>query len=188
MSRFVQYTIANAPEAAKPLLQQIDKQLGFVPNLFATFAESAAVLEGILALDASISKGTLTKVEQQIVKVAVSTENACTYCVAAHSTIAGMLKARPDVVTAVRNGAPVPDPKLDALVAFTRTVIRNKGFSPEAAVSALLAAGYTKAQAIEVVGLVGLKTLENYVHALTKAPLDAAFEAQRWDPQQLKVA
>lgn len=188
MARFAQYTTTNAPEASRPLLQGVDKALGFVPNLFATFAESPAVLEGILALDASLDKGSLSKIERQLVKVAVSTENGCTYCVAAHSTLAGMLKARPEVVAAVRTGATVPDAKIDALITFTRAVVREKGFVPEKSLAEFLAAGYTKAQVLEVVGQVGLKTLHNYVHALTQAPLDAAFEAQRWNAQQRKVA
>lgn len=188
MSRFAQYTIATAPAASRPLLQAVDKALGFVPNLFATFAESPAVLEGILALDASLDKGSLSKVERQLIKIAVSTENGCTYCVAAHSTLAGMLKARSEVVEAVRTGAAVPDARIDALITFARAVVREKGFVPETTVAEFLAAGYTKAQVLEVVGQVGLKTLHNYVHALTKAPLDTAFEAQRWDAQQLNVA
>ncbi len=188
MSRFAQYTIANAPEGSQPLLQQVERNLGFVPNLYATFAESPALLEGVVALDASLDKGSLTKIERQLVKIAVSTENGCSYCVAAHSTIAGMLKARPDVVTAVRTGASVADQKLDALIRFTRAVVQAKGFLPEDEIADLLAAGYTKAQLLEVVGLIGLKTLDNYMHALTKAPLDAAFQPQQWDANQLKVA
>src|SRR5207245_491618 len=106
MSRFAQYTIANAPESTKPLLARVHKALGFVPNLFATFAESPAMLEGYLALSGSLDKGALSPTERQLVEIAVSTENHCTYCVAAHSTIAGMLKARPEVVAAVRTSAP----------------------------------------------------------------------------------
>jgi uncharacterized peroxidase-related enzyme len=170
------------------LLQGVARNLGFVPNLFATFAESPAVLEGIIALDASLDKGSLSKIERQLVKVAVSTENGCTYCVAAHSTLAAMLKGRPDVIAAVRSGAPVPDAKLDALITFTRAVVREKGFVSDKGFAEFLAAGYSKAQVLEVVGQVGLKTLHNYMHALTNAPLDAAFEAQRWNTQQLKVA
>jgi len=188
MPRFAQYTIANAPERSKPLLEQVQKTLGFIPNLYATFAESPAVLEGYLALSASLDKGALSAVERQLVEIAVSTENRCTYCVAAHSTIAGMLKARPEVVTAVRTGAPVGDTKIDALVTFARAVVRGKGFVPEPATAAFLAAGYTKAQLLEVVGHVGLKTLANYVHALTGAPLDEAFRPHQWDVRQLKVA
>src|SRR6266567_5050190 len=188
MARFTQYTIADAPEASRPLLQQVDKALGFIPNLYATFAESPALLEGALALDAGLDKGALSGVERQLVKIAVSAENACTYCVAAHSTIAGMLKARPDVVVGVRSGAPVGDARIDALVTFTRAVVRDKGFVPETAIAAFLAAGYTKAQLLEVVGHVAAKTLANYIHAITNAPLDAAFQPQRWDAKQLKVA
>ncbi len=188
MSRFVQYTIADAPERSKPLLEQVQKTLGFIPNLYATFAESPAVLEGYLALSANLDKGALSGVERQLAEIAVSTENQCTYCVAAHSTIAWMFKARPEIVTAVRTGAPVPDAKIDALVTFTRAVVRNKGVAPEMAVAAFLAAGYSKAQLLEVVGHVGLKTLANYVHALTNAPLDDAFQPQQWDVRQIKVA
>ena len=188
MARFTQYTIADAPEASRPLLQQVDKALGFIPNLYATFAESPALLQGALGLDAGLDKGALSGVERQLVKIAVSTENGCTYCVAAHSTIAGMLKARPEIVNAVRTGVPVSDAKIDALVRFTRAVVRNKGFVQQGDTAAFLAAGYTKAQVLEVVGHVAAKTLANYIHAITNAPLDAAFQPQRWDAKQLKVA
>ena len=62
------------------------------------------------------------------------------------------------------------------------------GFVPETAVAAFLAAGYSKAQLLEVVGHVGLKTLANYTHALTGAPLDEAFQPQQWDAPELEVA
>jgi len=166
----------------------VQKSVGFIPNLYATFAESPAVLDGYLALDASLSKGALSPIERQLVEIAVSTENDCAYCVAAHSTIAGKLKARPEIVAAVRSGAPVADLKIDALVSFTRAVLRNKGFVPAATVAAFLAAGYTKAQLLEVVGHVGLKTIANYVNSLADTPLDAAFQPQEWDAKERKVA
>jgi len=187
MPHFVQYTIANAPGRSRPLLQQVDQALGFIPNLYATFAESPALLEGALGLDAGLDQGLLSPVERQLVKIAVSTENGCSYCVAAHSTIAGILRARPEVVAAVRTGAPVPDQKIDGLIAFTRAVVRHKGFVPEE-VAAFVGVGYSKAHVLEVVGHVAAKTLANYIHALTAAPLDAAFQPQQWDPQQLGAA
>src|SRR5947199_8306732 len=106
MSRFAQYTIANAPESSRPLLARVHKALGFVPNLYATFAESPAVLEGYVALSASLDKGALSPTERQLVEIAVSTENRRTYCVAAHPTPAGMPEPRPETVTTVRPGAP----------------------------------------------------------------------------------
>ena len=150
-------------------------------------AESPAVLGGALALDAALDKGALSAVERQLVKIAVSTENGCAYCVAAHSTLASMLKARPDVVAAVRTGAPVDDAKTQALIDFTRAVVQEKGFVREEEVAAFLAAGYTRPHPLQVVGHVAAKTLQNYSHALTKAPLDEQFQPQRWDVEQLPV-
>src|SRR5207245_9191810 len=128
------------------------------------------------SLSGSLDKGALSPTERQLVEIAVSTENHCTYCVAAHSTIARMLKARPEVVAAVRTGAPVGDAKIDVLVKIGRAHVRNKGFVPETAVAAFLAAGYSKAQLLEVVGHVGLKVLANYTHALTGTPPGEAFQ------------
>jgi hypothetical protein len=39
-----------------------------------------------------------------------------------------------------------------------------------------------------VVGHVGLKTIANYLNALADTPLDAAFEPQRWEEQERRVA
>src|SRR3989442_2055605 len=127
MSRFAQYTITNAPELSKPLLARVHKALGFVPNLYATFAESPAVLEGYLALSGSLDKGALSATERQLVEIAVSTENGCTYCVAAHSTIAGMLNARPEIVTPVRTGAALRAPHIDDHVTFARADCLHDG-------------------------------------------------------------
>lgn len=47
---FTPVTIATAPEASKPLLENIQKSLGFIPNLMAIFANNPIVLQGYLAL------------------------------------------------------------------------------------------------------------------------------------------
>src|SRR5438046_8783212 len=99
-----------------------------------------------------------------------------------------MLKARPEVVAAVRTGAPLGDAKIDALVTFTRAVVRNKGFVPETAVAAFLAAGYSKAQLLEVVGHVGLTVLANYTQALTGAPIGEEFLPPTREVHEIAVA
>src|SRR5204863_101986 len=158
----------------------------------ATFAESPALLQGALGLDAGLDKGALSGVERQLVKIAVSTENGCTYCVAAHSTIAGMLKARPEIVNAVRTGVPVSDAKIDALVRFTRAVVRNKGFVQDGETAAFLAAGYTKAQVVEVVavGVGASLVLANGLERFDVLPLlvatDGAIRALGADGRRLR--
>ena len=74
---FQPLTIATAPEASKPVLENIQKAFGFIPNLMATFANSPTVLQGYLAMDGVFEKGTFTPVERQVILLAASEENSC---------------------------------------------------------------------------------------------------------------
>jgi uncharacterized peroxidase-related enzyme len=180
MSVLSPLTIDNAPAASRPGLEAVRRQLGFIPNLFATFAESPTLLSGYLALDGAFSKGSLSAVERQIVLIAVSAENDCEYCVAAHSTVAGMLRASAALVQAIREGAPTNDSRIDALVSFVRTTVRTRGNVPDGTVEAFLAHGFTKDQLGEVMLGIGLKTISNYFNAVAGTPLDDAFRPQAW--------
>jgi uncharacterized peroxidase-related enzyme len=180
MTRFPTHTPATAPERSRQILESTQKALGFVPNLYATFAESPAVLQGYTALGAAFGQSSFDAAERQVVLLTTSFENGCEYCMAAHSTIAGMEGVPPDVVGAVRDGVPTGDARLDALARFTRSVVQERGWVGDADLKAFLAAGFTKAQALEVVLGVGLKTISNYVNHIASTPVDDAFQAQTW--------
>jgi len=98
----------EVPAASRPILEKVQKSFGFVPNLFASFANSPTLLEGCLTLDAVYSKASLSPAERQLVLLTASVADECAYCTAAHSTVAkGMLKVPGAVVAAVRAGQPV---------------------------------------------------------------------------------
>jgi AhpD family alkylhydroperoxidase len=177
---FVPQTIESAPEKSKPILQNVGKAFGFIPNLMATFANNPSVLEGYLALDDVFEKGSFTPVERQLILLSASVENNCDYCTAAHSTIAkGFLHAAPEIVSAIRNGAPIADKKTDPLVHLTREIVRERGFVKQATVEAFLSAGYRKEQIMELLLGVALKTISNYLDHISPTPLDQAFEAEK---------
>jgi len=188
MRTFPRHTLQSAPAGAKPILQELQEKYGFIPNLFATFAEAPAVLEAYLALSAALEKGTLEPEERQIVLIAASVENICTYCVAAHSATARMQNVPAGVLHAIRTSTPLPDKKLDALVTLTRRVVRRRGHVSDAEVAQFLDAGYTEAQLLEVIGHVGLKTISNYVNHVAGTPLDRAFQAHAWEPRPAEAA
>jgi uncharacterized peroxidase-related enzyme len=173
-------TVETAPAESRPTLQNIRKAFGFVPNLMATFANSPTTLHGYLALDAVWEKGTFTPQERNLVLLAASVANECGYCIAAHSTaLKGFLKTPAEVVAAVRAGKPLPDAKQNALVAFTREIVNQRGHVSEATLNAFLSAGYAAPQAMEVLLGVALKTVSNYLDHFNPAPLDAAFQAEK---------
>jgi uncharacterized peroxidase-related enzyme len=188
MTKFTAHSIETAPARSRPLLEGVKQALGFVPNLYGVFAESPTALQGALAIWEAFSHSSLSSTEQQLVVLAVSEANDCEYCVAAHSTLAKRL-ANVDaaLVDATRRREPLPNAKLDALVTFTRIVVEQRGVLTEADVAAFLEAGYTKAQVIEVLLGVGMKTFNNYVDHIAHTPLNDQFKAEAWQPKQ-KVA
>lgn len=169
----------QVPAGSRVLLEKVQKGFGFVPNLFAAFANSPILLEGYLGLDAIYSNATLSPAERQLVFLTASVVNECAYCTAAHSTVAkGMLKVPAAVVAAVRAGEPVADAKLNALVKLTRELVLNRGYVAPETIQAFLDAGYRRDQIGEVLIGVALKTISNYTHHLSPVEIDAAFQAE----------
>ena len=185
MTTFKTHTIESAPAASKAILEGARKQLGFVPNLYANLAEAPAALDGYTTLSGIFDRTSLTPVERQVVLLAVSVENACELCVAAHSVIAkNFAKAPAAIVTALRAAAALPDPRLDALARFARAIVRDRGWVDGPPLEQFLAAGYTQQQAIEVVLGVGLKTISNYVNHLTGTQTNEQFASEAWKKKQ----
>ncbi|MFM0395043.1 carboxymuconolactone decarboxylase family protein [Paraburkholderia phytofirmans] len=167
------------PTGSLPFLEKVKKVFGFVPNLFAVFSNFPVLLEGYLALDAIYSKGTLSPAERQLVLLTASVVNECTYCTAAHSTVAkGMLKVPAAVVAAVRAQQPLADAKLNALVNLTRELVLARGHVATATIQSFLNAGYRNDQIGEVLIGVALKTMSNYTHHLSPVEIDSAFKAE----------
>jgi len=186
MSQFNIYSIQNAPLAAQPLLEGAQQKFGFVPNLLGGFAESPTVLQAYLDIGALFEKTSLTPVEQQVLLLAASVENHCIYCVAVHSMLAKhKAKADAAIVSALRERLPLPDKKLDALAAFTRAVVEQRGKVTGIALDNFIGAGYSRSQVLEVVLGVTMKTLSNYANHIIHAPLDSQFQAEAWDAPTL---
>lgn len=172
-------TIETAPEGSKQTLRAIQKGFGFIPNLMATFANSPAVLNGYMGLDAAWETSSLSPKERHIILLTTSVMNSCQYCTAAHSTILkGMLKVDPAIVKDIRSGNKVTDEKLSALVQFTREVVGERGHVSENTKQSFLAAGYSSTTMMEVLVGVALKTISNYLDHMNPTPIDAAFQSE----------
>ncbi|MGB6221072.1 carboxymuconolactone decarboxylase family protein [Haloferula sp.] len=173
-------TIESAPESSRPLLEGAKASFGFVPNLLGTLANAPAALEGYLAVAGAFGKSSFSATEQEVVTIAVSAENGCRYCVAGHTTIGQMKEVDPAVLESLRDGSLLSDPKLEALREFALAVVRDRGWVSEEQQQAFFEAGYTPAQALEVVLGVTMKTLSNYTNHLAETPLDPVFAANEW--------
>lgn len=180
MPEFRVHDSSSAPDRSQPILADVQKTLGFVPNLYGVLAESPPLLKGYATLSAIFDGGLLTPVERQIVLLTTSFENGCDYCMAAHTAIASMQGVSEKFVAAIREGNPIDDRKLQALNDFVQQVVRRRGWVADDDVQSFLDAGYSRAHVLEVILGVGIKTMSNYANHLAKTPLDAAFEPHTW--------
>lgn len=181
MVDFPNHTPETAPEPANQKLAEVQKGLGFVPNLYAKLAEAPAALEGYTTLSGIFDKTSFSNAERQVILLAASVKNGCEFCVAAHSMNAKRIAKVPEeVVEAIRESKKVPDERLNALVTFTQQMVTERGWVNEAQVQAFLDAGYTRQNAIEVVLAVAMKTLSNYANHLTGTTTNEQFESEAW--------
>lgn len=182
MTEFRFHDASSAPEGARETLAAVSEQYGFIPNLLAGLAEAPAALHAYLNLSEHFSKTSLSAQEQQVVLLSASVVNGCEFCVSAHSFIARNIASLDAAnLQAIRDGTPLPDRHLDALATFTRAVVEQRGWVKRQTLNAFLDAGFSKAQALEVVTGVALKTLSNYANHLLDTPLNEQFAAERWE-------
>jgi uncharacterized peroxidase-related enzyme len=180
MSTFKVHTIASAPSDSKASLEALKQGLGFVPHLAATMAESPTLVNGFVGLRQTLARGELSPVEREIVAIAVSIENDCAYCVAAHSTFAAMAGADESALAAARSGTAPEDARLAALYTFARRVVTQRGYATPEDVEAALDSGLSRAALLEAIAQIGHTTIANLAHNLSDAPLDAEFAPQAW--------
>lgn len=180
MAMFPIHNVATAPEASKPLLEQAKKNLGIIPNLERVMAESPALLEGYVHLWELFDTTSLSPIERQVVYQTANFENQCEYCVPWHTKLSQLAGMAPNDIEALRQGANLADPKLEALRQFTKSLILNRGKIAEAELNAFFAVGYSAQQALEVVLGIAIKTMSNYTNSIAGTPLDKAIEKLSW--------
>jgi uncharacterized peroxidase-related enzyme len=176
------HTAEQAEPLAAQRLTEARARLGFVPNMYAVMANSPGLLDTYVhGYEHFRELSGFTPAEQEVVLLAISRENGCTYCVAAHSFLADQVSGVPTAVTeAIRDGGAIPDLKLAALHEFTRLMVEKSGLPSRSDVETFLAAGYSERQLLEIVLAIAVKTLSNYANHLFHTPVDEVFAARRW--------
>jgi uncharacterized peroxidase-related enzyme len=89
------------PGTLSPAMQayfaKCQEKLGFVPNVLAAYAFDNAKLEAFVAFynDLMLGPSGLSKLEREMIAVAVSSHNRCYYCLAAHGAAVRTLSGDP---------------------------------------------------------------------------------------------
>lgn len=184
MNRLPLQTIDSAPEASRPFLQKSQAANGFLPNLVAALANAPVALETYLTVGEINSRSGLTLAEREVVQITAASIHGCGFCVAGHTAVALKKAQLPEaIVDEIRAQGTVSDVRLNAVAAFAREVIATRGAVSDDAFAAFKSAGYSDANALEVILGVSLATLCNFANNLARSELNPQLEAYRWEPK-----
>jgi AhpD family alkylhydroperoxidase len=125
LSRLIIPARDEVPEASKPILDAVHKQLGTVPNMFRLIAQSPAVLQGYVANNGALARALDVKTRERIA-LAVAQVNGCDDCLSAHSYLGlNLAKLGPEEVALNRKGKS-GDAKANEAVRFAIKVARAR--------------------------------------------------------------
>jgi AhpD family alkylhydroperoxidase len=175
------HTIESAPQKSQAALQGLKQSVGLVPNLAATMAESPTLVNSFVAVFGNFSSGSFSGAEKQVLLLTNAVVNRCTWAVAFHSTLALQEGAPSAAVQAIRDGRLPDGIKLAALSRYTKALIEQRGHMSDNDLENFKAAGYTPAQAFEVIAGLAISTMANYAGNIANPPLEALFAPQAWN-------
>ncbi|MES1988974.1 MAG: peroxidase-related enzyme [Pseudomonadota bacterium] len=171
MSRITTITNETANVEQKELLDTIQSQLGMVPNFLKVFANSPAALRAFLGLHIITGEGSLAPQTRERIALAVAQQNACEYCVSAHTAIGNQAGLSGDEIFANRSGTS-QDTKAAIAVKLARSLAEHTGDITTAELIEARDAGYTDADIVEIITHVGLNILTNMIGKASRVEID----------------
>ncbi|KIN65599.1 hypothetical protein Z945_644 [Sulfitobacter noctilucae] len=178
---FPSHDLETAPEASKPLLENSQKAFGRLPGLHKVLAERPQAYEAYQVLHKLFTETDFDAEELTVVWQAINVENACHYCVPAHTGIAKMMKVSDEITEALRNETALPTTKLEALRTFTIQMVRERGNATEDQLNTFFEAGYSHRAVLDVILGIAQKTMSNYVNHVAETPVDEVFQPLKWE-------
>jgi len=173
MSRIPTPAIETATGVAAEVFAQIKKAAGGVPNTFAAIgAHGPAALKAVLQAEGVLAAGTLSKQDQETIKLVVSVETGCDYCVAAHSLLGKMTGLNADDLKKIRDGGLTDDERRNALITFARTLVKTTGTIPQEAFTSIKDAGYTYEQLVDISLAIALTVFTNTFNRINDTDID----------------
>ncbi len=171
MSRIKALDREQVSPRAGELLDDVAKTLGKTPNMMRTMAQSAAVLDGYLALNAALGRGSLgAKVREQLALLTAE-QNGCEYCAAVHTALGKAAGLTDTDVDAARAGQ-ASNMRAAGALALARAVIETRGHVADVELAAARGAGLSDGEIGEVVGHVALNVFSNYFNNLAHTEVD----------------
>lgn len=171
MSRISSVDRNTTNDSVRRNFDAIEQQLGMVPNMMRTMAQSPAVLEGYLGFGAALRRGRLPASLQEQIALAVAEINSCDYCLSAHTALGRGVGLSDDQIFASRE-ARSSDPKAAAALHLARAVVERRGDLRDQDLASVRTAGYNDGDIAEIIAHVALNVFTNYFNRAARTEID----------------
>lgn len=161
----------TATGEARQLLDAVQAGLGVVPNFIRVLANSPAALNGFLGLHSIAGAGALDPQTRERIALSVAEQNACQYCVSAHTAIGRKVGLANEEMLANRAGRSA-DAKAEAALTFARALVEHTGQVSKAEFDAVRAAGHSDGEIIEIITHVAMNIFTNLLGKSTQVEID----------------
>jgi uncharacterized peroxidase-related enzyme len=158
-------------EGAKPtpaIAAYFDKcreKLGFVPNVLTAYAHDMAKLEAFVAFynDLMLAPSGLSRLEREMIAVAVSADNRCFYCLTAHGAAVRQISGIPQLgeLMAMNWRAAGLPPRQYAMLAFAEKVTRSSAHIEERDRQALREVGFSEREIWDIAAVASFFNMSN---------------------------
>jgi uncharacterized peroxidase-related enzyme len=162
--------------------KKCEEKLGFVPNVLVAYAFDAAKLETFVAMynDLMLGPSGLSKLEREMIAVAVSSQNRCYYCLTAHGAAVRQYSGNPllgeHLVMNYR--AARLNKRERAMLDFAAKLTSQSWTVEEGDRERLRRAGFTDRDIWDISAVTGFFNMSNRVASATDMRPNAAYHAQ----------
>jgi uncharacterized peroxidase-related enzyme len=175
-----------APAPLSPAMQayfaKCEEKLGFVPNVLKAYAFDMAKLEAFVAMynDLMLGPSGLSKLEREMIAVAVSSVNRCYYCLVAHGAAVRALSADPPLgeLMVMNYRAARLSRRQRAMLDFAVKLTAEPWAVEETDRAALRAAGFTDRDIWDIAAVAGFFNMSNRVASATDMRPNAVYHGQ----------
>ena len=171
MSRINPIERTTTNDAVRRNFDAVEKQLGVVPNMMRTMAQSPAVLDAYLGFGAALRRGRLSPALQEQIALAVAEFNACDYCLSAHSALGAGAGLSSEQIAASREARDA-DPRLASALVFGRAILERRGEVTDQQLARVRAAGFSDAEVVEIIAHVAINVFTNYFNRAADTDID----------------
>ena len=170
------------PEATQKYFDVCQEKLGMVPNVLRAYAFDIDKLNAFTGMynDLMLGDSALSKLEREMIAVAVSSVNKCYYCLVAHGAAVREMSGDPQLGEALVMNYRVAkiSPKQRAMLDFAVKLTEASAKVEEADRQALRDAGFTDRDIFDIASVAGFFNMTNRVASATDMRPNDDYHAQ----------